>query len=123
MLTLCFHSQYTCPSSQEKKKVQNIAVVQQEMPFGTRPGTSSRRLSDRSLNGGFSNAMPLNRRVSLGIQQFGTNTINSASQSISFMKEAKKLHGHKTFLRPEFASNFRDETASVVSTFSGPISP
>ncbi|XP_024027609.1 65-kDa microtubule-associated protein 8 isoform X3 [Morus notabilis] len=108
---------------QRQRKVQNQGVVQQEYPFGTRPGTSSRRLSDRSLNGGFTNTIPLNRRTSLGIQQFGSNTINTAAQGISFMKEGKKAQGHKLFLRPGLVSNFRDETASVVSTFSGPFSP
>ncbi|KAL5549210.1 hypothetical protein UlMin_004441 [Ulmus minor] len=100
----------------EKKKVQTQVVVQQENPFGPRPGTSSRRMSDRSMNGGFPNAMPFNRRASLGFQQFGSN-------SISFMKEGKKTQGHKMYLRPGSVSHLRDETASVVSTFSGPFSP
>ncbi|PON50652.1 Microtubule-associated protein, MAP65/Ase1/PRC [Parasponia andersonii] len=106
----------------EKKKVQNQVVVQQEHPFGSRPSTSNRRLSDRSLNGGFTNPIPLNRRVSLGIQQFGSN-INSTTQGISFINEGKKARGHKMFLRTGLVSNVRDETASVVSTFSGPFSP
>lgn len=109
-------------SSQEKKKVQNQVVIPQDYAFGTRPGTSSRRLSDRSLNGGFTNASPLNRRVSLGTQQFGSNTIMSTTQGTSFTKEGKKVQGHKLFSRPGLVSNFRDETASVVSTFSGPFS-
>ncbi|GMN49230.1 hypothetical protein TIFTF001_018397 [Ficus carica] len=106
----------------EKKKVQNQVVIPQDYAFGTRPGTSSRRLSDRSLNGGFTNASPLNRRVSLGTQQFGSNTIMSTTQGMSFTKEGKKVQGHKLFSRPGLVSNFRDETASVVSTFSGPFS-
>lgn len=107
----------------EKKKVQNQGVIPQDYAFGTRPGTSSRRVSDRSLNGGVTNVSPLNRRVSLGTPQFGSNTIMSTTQGMSFTKEGKKVQGHKLFSRPGLLSNFRDETASVVSTFSGPFSP
>lgn len=107
----------------EKKKVQSQVVVEQEYPFGSRPGTSSRRLSNRSLNGSFNNAMPLNRRLSLGIQQLGSNSISSATQGISFIKEGRKARGQRMFARPIRASHLIDETASVVSTFSGPLSP
>lgn len=110
-------------ASQEKKKVQSQVVVDQDNAFGSRPGTSSRRLSNRSINGGFSNATPLNRRLSLSIHQLGNNSINSASQNISLMKDGRKIQGQKMFARPGFASHLRDETASVVSTFSGPVSP
>ncbi|KAH7515496.1 65-kDa microtubule-associated protein 8 [Ziziphus jujuba] len=106
----------------EKKKVPQV-VVQQENLFNLRPGTSSRRLSDRSLNGGLTNAMPLNRRVSLGIQQLGSNSINSTTQAISFIKESRKAQGNRMYVRPGLVSHLGDETASVVSTFSGPFSP
>ncbi|XP_030949298.1 65-kDa microtubule-associated protein 8-like [Quercus lobata] len=106
----------------ENKKVQSQVVVEQENLFVSRPGTSSRRLSNGSLNGGFTNAVPLNRRVSLGIQHLGSNSINSATQGISFIKEGRKVQGEKMFARPSLA-HLRDETASVVSTFSGPLSP
>ncbi|KAK1577471.1 hypothetical protein Q3G72_022029 [Acer saccharum] len=107
----------------ENKKVQVQVVVEQENAFGSRPGTSSRRISNRSLNEGFNNASPLNRRVSLGIQQLGSNSINSATQGISFVKEGRKAHVQKKFSRPSLVSQLRDETASVVSTFSSPVSP
>ncbi|KAF3431056.1 hypothetical protein FNV43_RR25786 [Rhamnella rubrinervis] len=107
----------------EKKKVQTQVVVQQENLFGPRPGTSSRRLSDRSFNVGLTNAMPLNRRVSLGIQQLRSNSINSTTQAISIIKEGRKAQGNKMYLRPGLTSQLKDETASVVSTFSGPLSP
>ncbi|KAK9276293.1 hypothetical protein L1049_005824 [Liquidambar formosana] len=107
----------------EKKKVQGQVVIGQENLFGSRPSTSSRRLSNTSLNGGFSNATPLNRRLSLGIQQLGSNSFISVTQGISFTKEGKKPHGHKFFARHGIASHLREETASVVSTFSGPLSP
>ncbi|XP_044488818.1 65-kDa microtubule-associated protein 8 [Mangifera indica] len=107
----------------DMKKVQSQVVVEQENIFGSRPSTSSRRLSNRSINGGFNTATPFNRRHSLGIQQLGSNSINSETQSISFTKEGRKVRGQKMLGRPSFAHEFRDETASVVSTFSGPISP
>ncbi|KAM0987715.1 hypothetical protein ACFX2I_011741 [Malus domestica] len=107
----------------EMKKVQSQVVVEQENLFITRPSTSTRRTSIRSVNGGFSNAMPLNRRLSLGLQQLGPHSINSATQGISFIKEGKKAHRQKLFARPGLVSHLRDETASVVSTFSGPQSP
>ncbi|KAM2018459.1 hypothetical protein FF1_021469 [Malus domestica] len=107
----------------EVKKVQSQVVVEQENLFITRPSTSTRRTSSRTLNGGFSNAMPLNRRLSLGLQQLGPNSVNSAPQGISFMKEGKKAHRQKMSARPGLVSHLRDETASVVSTFSGPQSP
>ncbi|CAN6550944.1 65-kDa microtubule-associated protein 8-like isoform X2 [Malus sylvestris] len=107
----------------EMKKVQSQVVVEQENLFITRPSTSTRRTSIRSVNGGFSNAMPLNRRLSLGLQQLGPHSINSATQGISFIKEGKKAHRQKLLARPGLVSHLRDETASVVSTFSGPQSP
>ncbi|KAK3040845.1 hypothetical protein RJ639_029189 [Escallonia herrerae] len=81
----------------EKKKFQSQIISGQENLFEPRPGTSSRRLSDRSLNGGFSNAAPLNRRLSLGIQQLASNSINSATQGFSFIKEGKKARGPRQF--------------------------
>ncbi|XP_057949573.1 65-kDa microtubule-associated protein 8 isoform X2 [Malania oleifera] len=106
----------------EKKKVQG-QVAEQENLFGSRPSTSTRRLSNQSINGGISTASPLNRRLSLSIQQLGSNSINSATLGMSFMKEGKKTRGQKLLARPGLASHLRDETASVVSTFSGPLSP
>lgn len=108
---------------QEKKKVQSQVVVEQENLFGSRPSTSSRRLSNMSLNGGFSTATALNRRLSLGIQQLGSNSINSPTQGLSFIKEGKKAKGQKMSVRQSLVSHLREETASVVPTFSGPLSP
>ncbi|PSS28588.1 Microtubule-associated protein [Actinidia chinensis var. chinensis] len=107
----------------EMKKVQNQVVVEQENLFGPRPTTSSRRLSNINSSGGLSNATPLNRRLSLSIQQLGSNSINSATQGMSFIKDGNKAHRQKIFARPGFASHLREDTASVVSTFSGPVSP
>ncbi|XVF02748.1 hypothetical protein REPUB_Repub04eG0200600 [Reevesia pubescens] len=107
----------------DMKKVQSQVVVEQENFTASRPATSNRRLSNKSLNGSFSNATPLNRRLSLSIQQLGSNSINSATQGISLIKEGKKVQGKRISHPPNFASQLRDETASVVSTFSGPLSP
>ncbi|KAJ6945600.1 65-kDa microtubule-associated protein 8-like isoform X1 [Populus alba x Populus x berolinensis] len=107
----------------KEKKVPSHVVVEQENLIGSRPSTSSRRLSNKSLNGGLSNATPLNRRLSLGPRQLGTNSINSANQGISYIKEGRKIQGQKMFLRPDLSSHLRDEAASVVSSFSGPLSP
>ncbi|KHG06965.1 65-kDa microtubule-associated 8 -like protein [Gossypium arboreum] len=105
------------------KKVQSQVVVEQENFTTSRPSTSNRRLSNKSLNGGFGNASPLNRRLSLSIQQLGSNGKNSVSLGTSFIKEGKKEQGKRIFPRPNFTSQLRDDTASVVSTFSGPLSP
>ncbi|KAJ4847197.1 hypothetical protein Tsubulata_007718 [Turnera subulata] len=107
----------------EKKKVQNPVEIGQENMAASRPNSSSRRLSDKSLNGGFGHATPLNRRLSMSIQQLGANSINSATQGMSFIKEGKKMQSHNVYVRTELGSHLRDESASVVSTFSGPFSP
>ncbi|KAA8528976.1 hypothetical protein F0562_033536 [Nyssa sinensis] len=107
----------------EKKKVQSQVVVEQEIFFGPRPTTSSRRLSDRSLNGGFSNGTQVNKRFSLDIQQLGSSSIHSATRSTSFIKEGKKAHRQKAFLQTGPASHLREDTASVVSSFSSPLLP
>ncbi|KAJ6702228.1 PROTEIN REGULATOR OF CYTOKINESIS 1 PRC1-RELATED [Salix koriyanagi] len=109
-------------TTQEKKAPSHVGVEQENLA-GSRPSTSSRRLSNKSLNGGFSTAAPLNRRLSLGLQQLGTNSINSANLGISYIKEGRKMQGQKMFLRPDLTYHLRDEAASVVSSFSGPLSP
>ncbi|XP_057776952.1 65-kDa microtubule-associated protein 8 [Salvia miltiorrhiza] len=107
----------------EQKKVQTKVVTEPDSPFGTRPGTSSRRLSDKSLNGGFGSASPLNRKSSLGLQPMGPNSINSPSQGISFIKGGKKANRQRAYSQKGFSYHLRDDTVSVVSSFSGPFSP
>lgn len=102
--------------------MQAQVVVEQENLFTTRPTTSFRRLSNRSINGGFINATPVNRRPSLGIQQLESNSICSATQGISLIKERKKAEGRNTRSRHGL-SHPMEETVSVVSTFPGPLSP
>lgn len=108
---------------QELKKVQNQVPVGQENLFVLRPSSSSKRLSDRSLNGGFNNATPVNKKSSLGIQQLGPTPINTPQQSISFLKESKKEDHRKILSRSRFAFHPGDDSTSVVSSFSGPFSP
>lgn len=108
---------------QEQKKAQIKVVTEHESPFGPRPGTSSRRLSDKSINGGFGNASPRNRRSSLGLQPMGANSINSPSQGIPFIKGGKKANGQRAYTQKGFAYHLREDTMSVVSSFSGPFSP
>ncbi|MBA0682459.1 hypothetical protein Goari_024178, partial [Gossypium aridum] len=97
----------------QMKKVQSQVVVEQENFTTSRPSTSNRRLSNKSLNGGFGNASPLNRRLSLSIQQLGSNGKSSVALGTSFIKEGKKEQGKRIFPRPNFTSQLRDETASV----------
>lgn len=113
------------PHVQEKKKIQSPVVVEQGSPFGPRPSTSSRRVSERSVNGGFGNVSPINRRLSLGIQQpgLGTSFIISPSHGISDIKEGKRVRVPRNSAQTSLASHLREETVSVVSSFSGPISP
>ncbi|KAK6922396.1 hypothetical protein RJ641_012903 [Dillenia turbinata] len=98
---------------EEMKKIQN-QVVQPENLFWSRPGTSNRGI----LNGGFSNAVPVNRRPSLCLEQLESKSISSDSESISFIKEEKKARRPKIVSRSHLASHPRDETTSF-SPFSG----
>ncbi|KAH1196347.1 65-kDa microtubule-associated protein 8 [Glycine max] len=52
----------------EKKRIQS-QVVERDNTYASRPGTSSRRLPSRSLNGALDSSVVLNRRLSMGIQQ------------------------------------------------------
>lgn len=105
----------------QEVKFQGLLRHQQENLFMPSPSGSPRRTSNRNANGGFTTAMPLNRRLSLGLQQLGPNSIDLGTQGIS--KEGKKGQRQTMFVRPGLVSPLRDETASVVSTFSGPLSP
>ncbi|KAL2253753.1 UNVERIFIED_CONTAM: microtubule-associated protein 8 [Sesamum indicum] len=107
----------------EQKKAQSKVVTQHESPFGMRPGTSSHHFSDKSSNGGFSNATPLNRRLSLGVQQMGSTSISSPTESISFAKGGRKPYGQRKYTQKGFSYHLREDTVSVVSSFSGPFSP
>ncbi|KAG6422403.1 hypothetical protein SASPL_118974 [Salvia splendens] len=107
----------------EQKKVQSKVVPEPDSPFGTRPGTSSRRLSDRSINGGFGSESPLNRKSSLGLQPIGPNSINSPSRGVSSIRGGKKTNRERAYSQKGFSYHLREDTVSVVSAFSGPFSP
>ncbi|KAE9607979.1 putative microtubule-associated protein, MAP65/Ase1/PRC1 [Lupinus albus] len=106
-----------------EKKVQNQVVVERENTYASRPSTNSRRLPIRSFNGGLDSTMPQNRRLSINIQQLGTNSINSGYQGTPFIKDGRKVHRKKIFGEPGFPSHTRNEAPSVVSAHSGPFSP
>ncbi|KZV40010.1 65-kDa microtubule-associated protein 8 [Dorcoceras hygrometricum] len=107
----------------ELKKAQNKVVTEHESPFGTRPSTSSWRMSDGGMSGGFSNGNPVNRKLSLGLQQMGPNIMNSPAQAISSGKEGKKTYRPRISPQQGFASHLREDTFSVVSSYSCPFSP
>ncbi|KAK6160400.1 hypothetical protein DH2020_003781 [Rehmannia glutinosa] len=108
---------------EEHKKAQSKVVTEHESPFGPRPGTSSRRLSDKSFNGGFRIETPSNRKLSMGLEQTGSNSIGSPARSISSIQGRKKANGQRIYTQKGFAYHLREDTVSVVSSFSGPFSP
>ncbi|KAK2443365.1 65-kDa microtubule-associated protein [Trifolium repens] len=109
--------------SWEKKKVQNQIVFERENIYASRPVTSSRRVPNRSLNGSQDCSAPLNKRISIGIPQMGSNSIYSGNQGISFFKDGRKIERKNIFCEPAFTSHVRDEASSTVSIHSGPFSP
>ncbi|KAL3649882.1 hypothetical protein CASFOL_006285 [Castilleja foliolosa] len=102
----------------EQKKAQSKVVTEHEIPFGPRPGTSSRRLLDQSSNGSFRTVTPQNRRISMG-----SNGTGSPTQGIPFRQGGKKAHGQRMHAEKRFAYHLREDTLSVVSSYSGPFSP
>ncbi|XP_074334008.1 65-kDa microtubule-associated protein 8 [Apium graveolens] len=97
----------------EKKKVQNLGFEQESL-FGPRPGTGNRILPDRSICRSHSNAAPLERRISLSIQQLGSSNNYSPTQGILSIKEGKKGNQLKKFARSTTASYFKEETITMV---------
>lgn len=105
----------------EKNKVQVQVVGDQENLFASRPSTSNRRPPSR--NGSFGNATPINKRLSVGIPQLGSNSIKSPDRALSLKKESNKSQG-RTLPRRGRASYIIEDTASVVSaTYPGTFSP
>uniref|UniRef100_A0A1J3H8S0 65-kDa microtubule-associated protein 8 n=1 Tax=Noccaea caerulescens TaxID=107243 RepID=A0A1J3H8S0_NOCCA len=82
------------------KKIIPQTVAEQDNFYTARPVTSNRRISNRSINGGR-----------------GFNDTHYAALGTSL--RTSKKHG----LKHSLASHHRDETASVISLFSGPLSP
>ncbi|XP_010540406.1 PREDICTED: 65-kDa microtubule-associated protein 8 [Tarenaya hassleriana] len=107
----------------EMKKILPEVVKEPENFNVPRPTSSNRRILNRSLNGSFGSASHLNRKVSSGIQQYGSNIINSTALGTSIGKEGRRIQASQTPARFSLASHLRNESASVVSMFSGPLSP
>ncbi|XP_021899615.1 65-kDa microtubule-associated protein 8 isoform X3 [Carica papaya] len=78
---------------QRKKKVQSQVITEQDSFSISRPTTSSRHISSRSLNGGFSNATTINRRLSLGIEKLESNGKISTTHDISFIRKGRAVQG------------------------------
>ncbi|KAG2269695.1 hypothetical protein Bca52824_064250 [Brassica carinata] len=71
----------------EKKKIIPPPVSQQDNFYVARPSSSNRRISNRSINGGYSSASPLNRKISRG---FSNNT-NYTSLGTSLRRESSAI--------------------------------
>ncbi|KHN24071.1 65-kDa microtubule-associated protein 8 [Glycine soja] len=106
----------------EKKRIQS-QVVERDNTYASRPGTSSRRLPSRSLNGALDSSVVLNRRLSMGIQQLGSNSINSGNHGMSFIKDGRNVLRKKIYGEPTFTSPTRDGASSAVSIRSIRFSP
>ncbi|XP_045814899.1 65-kDa microtubule-associated protein 8 [Trifolium pratense] len=109
--------------SWEKKKVQSQIVFERDNIYSSRPATSNRRVPNRSLNGSQDCSAPLNKRISIGIPQMGSNSIYSGNQGIPFFKDGRKTQRKNIFGEPAFTSHIRDEASSTMSIHSGPFSP
>ncbi|KAL1336424.1 hypothetical protein AAHE18_10G061900 [Arachis hypogaea] len=107
----------------EKKKVQSQVAVERDNMYASRPSTSSRRIPNKSCNGGLDSPMPVNRRLPISIHQFRSNSINSGNQAISFINDGRKMQRRRMFGEPGIPPHSRDEASSVISTHSGPFSP
>ena len=126
----CLHTElgFHSNSQLEKKKA---AAEQGNMPLSPRPGSSAGRVPSRRISGSFGNTSPTNRSVlgspssrrsSLGAQQTGWSSHNPETQGTPPMKVGTKSM-RQIYAQSQYGSQPRDETASIVSTFSGPLSP
>ncbi|XLR04891.1 hypothetical protein HN51_059767 [Arachis hypogaea] len=107
----------------KKKKVQSQVAVERDNMYASRPSTSSRRIPNKSCNGGLDSPMPVNRRPPISIYQFGSNSINSGNQAISFINDGRKMQRRKMFGESGIPPHSRDEASPVISTHSRPFSP
>lgn len=96
---------------QEMKKFIPQAVTESENFYVARP---SSRMSNRSINGGFGSSSPLNKKLSGGY-----NNTNYTALGTSIRRESRKSQASKI---PVLRLS-RDDTTSVVSLFSSPLSP
>ncbi|GAA0161053.1 non-motor microtubule binding protein [Lithospermum erythrorhizon] len=107
----------------DMKKVQSQIDIGQGNLVGSRPSTSSCRFSDMTQNGGYANTSPLNTRLPKGAQQLGSPWNSSPTHEKPLIKAGKKGHAQKFYMRNGFPRHIKDDAVSVVSSFSGPMSP
>lgn len=92
--------------------MQNLGFEQESL-FGPRPGTGNRILPDKSIYRSHGNAAPVDRRVTLRIQQLGSSNKYPPTQGIFSIKEEKKGNQLKKFARSTTAY-FKEETITMV---------
>ncbi|XP_010499282.1 PREDICTED: 65-kDa microtubule-associated protein 8 [Camelina sativa] len=99
-----------------KKMIIPQAVAEPDKFYMARPASSNRRITNRSINGGYgSSTSPMNRMYSGGFNK----TSNYTALGTSIRRGNRKSKASKI---PVLRLN-RDETSSVVSLFTGPLSP
>lgn len=78
----------------DQKRFHEQLTTEQETLFGSRPSPnrpqSSKKGAGPRANGSSSSGTPLNRRLSLGVQQSGTNGVTPVRQGMSGSKEGKR---------------------------------
>ncbi|CAH2034107.1 unnamed protein product [Thlaspi arvense] len=81
----------------EMKKIVPQPVAEQDSFYVARPSTSSRRISNRSINGGFSSSgSPLNKKLSRGY----SNHSNYTALGTSLRRESRKSQTQSCFASP-----------------------
>lgn len=93
--------------------MQNLGFDQESL-FVPRPGTGNQHLPDRSIYRSHGNAVTLDRRLTLSIQQLGSSNNYPPTQGILSIKEGKKGNQLKKFARSTNASYFKEETTTMV---------
>ncbi|GAA0139547.1 non-motor microtubule binding protein [Lithospermum erythrorhizon] len=117
--------EYEQQRQREMKKVQSQIELGQGNPLGSRPSTSSRRLSDSDMNQNeaYSNTSPRNTRPYMCSQQLGSLWNCSPNHEKYLIKAEKKGHMQKFYTRNGLPRHIKDDAVSVVSSFSLPMSP
>lgn len=101
----------------DKKRFQGQMASEPETFFVAKP-TPHRQLSTKRstglrANGNSMDATPLNRRLSLGVQQTGMNGVNQARQGLSINRDGKREHNRSMI--PRKFSLFKEDSASQAS--------
>lgn len=101
----------------DKKRFQGQMASEPETFFVAKP-TPHRQLSTKRstglrANGNSMDATPLNRRLSLGVQQTGMNGVNQARQGLSINRDGKREHNRSMI--PRKFSLSKEDSASQAS--------